>query len=64
MRGLVDQRQRQVEAALHAARVAADAAVGGLGEADALQQRVAAALDLARRAGRAGRPGASCARAR
>ena len=38
----VDERQRQVEPALHAARVAADLAVGRLGEADALDQLVAA----------------------
>ena len=39
----MDQRQREVEPALHAARVAADLAVGRLGEADPLDQLVAAA---------------------
>ena len=48
MRGLVDERQGQVEPALHAAGVAADAAVGRLGEAHPLQERVATALDLRR----------------
>ena len=41
--GPVHERQREVEAALHAARVAADLAVGRLGEADALEQLGAAA---------------------
>ena len=36
----VDERQREVEAALHAARVAADLAVGRLGQPDALEQLV------------------------
>ena len=42
----MDQRQREVQPALHAARVAADAPVGCLGEPDPLEQRVAALLDL------------------
>ena len=43
---LVDERQREVEPAPHAARVAADLAVGGVGEADARDQLVAAAQRL------------------
>ena len=39
----VDEREREVEPALHAARVAADLAVGGVGQADALEQLVARA---------------------
>ena len=39
----VHERQREVQAALHAARVAADAAVGGFGQADALEQLLRAA---------------------
>ena len=42
MRGSVDEREREVEPALHAARVALDLAVGRLGEADALEQLVGA----------------------
>jgi hypothetical protein len=42
----VGEGERQVEAALHPARVAAHLAVGGVGEADPLQQLVAAALAL------------------
>ena len=42
MRGPVHERQREVEPAPHAARVAAHAAVGRLGQADALDQLVAA----------------------
>ena len=42
----MDERQREVEPAPHAARVAADLAVGGVGEADALDQLVAAAQRL------------------
>ena len=38
MRGRCDERQRQVEPPLHPARVAAHLAVGGLGQADPLQQ--------------------------
>ena len=38
----VDERQREVEAALHAARVPADLAIGGIGQPDALDQLVAA----------------------
>ena len=37
----MDQRERQVQPPLHAARVAADLAVGGIHQADALEQRVA-----------------------
>ena len=44
---LVDERRGEVEAAAHAARVGADPPVGGLAEADAFDQRVAAALGLA-----------------
>ena len=36
----MDERERQVEPPLHAARVALDLAVGGLGQADALEQLV------------------------
>ena len=43
---LVDQRQREVEPALHAAGVAADLAVGCLGQPDPVDQLVAAALRL------------------
>ena len=39
---LVDERHREVEAAPHAARVGADAAVRGVGEVDALEQLVGA----------------------
>ena len=42
----VHERERQVQPALHAARVAADLAVGRVGEADALDQRVAARAAL------------------
>ncbi len=41
---LVDERRRKVETPAHAARVGADAAVGGTGEADALDQGGAAPL--------------------
>ena len=41
---LVDEREREVEPAAHAARVAAHLAVGGLGEPDPRDQLVAAAL--------------------
>ena len=44
---LVDQRRGEVEAALHPARVGADAAVGGRDEVDPLEQVVGAALALA-----------------
>ena len=44
MRGPVHEREREVEAPLHAARVAADLAVGGLGEADPLEQLAARAV--------------------
>ena len=40
-RGLVNQRRGEVEAAAHAARVGADAPVGGLRQPDAVEQRVA-----------------------
>ena len=40
----MDEREREVEAALHAARVAVHLAVGGLGQADALEQLVGARL--------------------
>ena len=44
------EREREVQAPAHAARVAADAPIGGVGEADALEQLVAAptALGLGR----------------
>jgi hypothetical protein len=45
-RRAVHERERQVEPALHAARVAADLAVGRVGEADALEQLGAAAAPL------------------
>ena len=63
-RGAVQQRQRQVEPALHAAGVAAHLAVGGVGEADPLDQLVARAWCARPWRGRAARPGAACARAR
>ena len=44
--GVVDQRQGEVEPPAHAAGVAADLAIGRLGEADALDQLVAAAQRL------------------
>ena len=50
----VDERHREIEPALHPARVAAHLAVGGLGQADALEQLVRAR----RRARRAGAPAA------
>ena len=53
--GLVDQRQREVEPPAHAAGVAADLAVGRLGEPDALDQLVAAAQRLVLRRSRASR---------
>ena len=61
---LVDERQRQVEPPLHPARVAADFAVRGFGEADALEQFAAArfAFGLAER--RAAPSAAACARCR
>ena len=63
-RGLVDERQRQVEAAAHAARVAADLAVGRLGEADPRDQLVAATARVGLAGCRASRPAGACARAR
>ena len=45
----VDERQREVEPPLHAARVAAHAAVGGLHEPDALEQLLRALARLRRR---------------
>ena len=48
MRGPVDERQRQVEAALHPAGVAADLAIGGLDQADPLEQLVAAPVGAPR----------------
>ena len=42
----VDEREREVEPPLHAARVAADLAVGRLGEADALEQLLRRGLAL------------------
>ena len=44
--GRVHERQRQVEPALHSARVAADATVGRLGQPDALEQRLGAPPSL------------------
>ena len=61
---LVDERRGEVEPAPHPARVGADAAVGGLLEADAVEQRVAAALGPRRRAARGGSPAAGSARGR
>ena len=43
---LVDERERQVEPALHSARVALDLAVGGARQPDALEKLLAAALSL------------------
>ena len=45
---LVHERQREIEPALHPARVAADAAIGGFGEPDALEQLLRALLAAAR----------------
>ena len=45
------QRQREIQAALHAARVPADAPVGGFGQPDPLEQRLGTAAAL--RAGQA-----------
>ena len=45
-RRLVHERQREVEPAAHAAGVGADPPVGGAGEADALEQHVAAPVGL------------------
>jgi hypothetical protein len=45
----VDQRQREVQPPLHAARVAADLAVGRVGEPDTLDQLVPARAALALR---------------
>ena len=60
----VHQREREVEAALHPARVAAHLAVGGLAQADAAEQLVRA-LAPARPAGSPGaRPAAGGARGR
>jgi hypothetical protein len=44
--GPVDEREREVEAPLHAAGVRADAAVGGGGEADSLEQLLGAGAAL------------------
>ena len=41
--GPVHEREREIEPPLHAARVAADLAVGGLGQPDAVEQLVAGA---------------------
>ncbi len=46
IRGRVDEREGQVEASLHAARVAADPAIGRLGQPDALEQLVRRARAL------------------
>ncbi len=61
---LVHQRRGEVEAPLHAARVGADAAVGGRLEVDALQQLVRALRRPPPRASRAASPAAGSARAR
>ena len=42
----MDEREREVEPALHAARVAADLAVGGVDEVHALEQGIAASAAL------------------
>ena len=60
----VDEREREVQPALHAARVAADAAVGRLGQPDALEQLLRAPPAVGRRAGPAAWPGAAGARGR
>ncbi len=58
----VDEREREIEAALHAARIAADLAIGRLGEADPLDQLVARGR-VARPWARPGAPSAAaCAR--
>ena len=60
----VDEREREVEPALHPAGVRPHLAVGGVGQADALEQLVAARL-AAPRAARRGAPSAgACARGR
>ena len=61
---LVDEGRGEVEAALHPARVAADAAVGGVGEADPLEQGVGALAGLRRWAGPAASPAGGSARGR
>ena len=60
----VHERQREVEPPLHAARVAADLAVGGVGQADALEQLVAARAPLAPSGRPAAWSAAACARGR
>ena len=62
--GLVHERKREVEAALHAARVAADAAVGGFREPDPLEQRLGARAARASPGSPAASPAASGARDR
>ena len=62
--GPVGEREREVEPAFHPARVAADLAVGGVGEADPLQQFAAARFALAPCRGRGGRSAGACARGR
>ena len=58
----MDEREREVEPPLHPARVAADLAVGGVGEADPLEQLVAARSALGLGDARAARSAAACAR--
>ena len=60
----VDERERQVEPALHAARVAADLAVGGVRQADALEQLVAARRGARPRRRPAAWSAGACARGR
>jgi len=45
----VDEREREVEPALHPARVAAHLPVGGLGQADAAEQLVGAPCSVGSR---------------
>ena len=61
---VVDEREREVEPPLHAARVAADAAVGGVAEPDALEQLVAAPRSIGRAGGPGARPAGAGARGR
>ena len=60
----VDEREGEVEPALHAAGVAAHLAVGGLGQADALEQLVRRAACARRAAAPAARPAGAGARGR
>ena len=45
----MDERQREVETAPHAARIGSDAPVGGVGEADPVKQHVGACVPFGAR---------------